>query len=124
MKRIEKLALLSAIVLSAAACQREPATPETLTTNETKEVTTQFVLNVASAPTTKQSADVVQLNGNFRGIQDGLLFTYKTGMSGTPYVLDTANPGECKVFELGSLMSASSLSNGDENGAVFARFPP
>lgn len=118
MKYYFKLALVGAIVLTAAACAREPLAPEeTQAQAETgvREVTTQFVLNVASAPSTKMTADVVQQNGNFRGIQNARIFTYKTGMSGTPYVLTTTTPAEgtVKEFGLGLLMAANTLDNSE-----------
>ena len=83
MKKLLNLALVGTMVLAAVACVREQAGDSPLPSNEdgVKEVTTQFVLNVASAPTTKMSADVVQQNHNFRGIQDVKLYVYKTGIS-------------------------------------------
>ena len=123
MKKLFNLALVGTMVLAAAACQREQVGSSSLEANENGvvEVPTQFVLNVASTPQTKMSADVVQQNQNFRGIQDARLFTYKTGMfdqGETPYVLNTGTPAEgtVKTYDLGLLMAAHSLDNtGDKN---------
>ena len=81
--------------------------------NEVKEVTTQFVLNVAAAPSTKMTADVVQQNQNFRGIESGKLFTYVTGTStGTPYVLKMSYPtADYKEYDLGFFFPSGGLDN-------------
>lgn len=132
MKKLFNLALVGTMVLAAAACQREQVGDSPLPSNEdgVKEVTTQFVLNVASAPTTKMSADVVQQNDNFRGIQDVKLFVYKTGTSNAseveeptdentnkPYVVKTTalSPDDVKEFDLGYFMSPTSISNEGTN---------
>lgn len=130
MKYYFKLVLVGAIVLTAAACAREPLAPEeTQAQAETgvKEVTTQFVLNVASAPSTKMTTDVVQLNGNFRGIQNAKLFVYNTGLadaSKTPYVLvlQDWDAEKSKEYDLSDLMTASYLDNsGDKNDEESSR---
>lgn len=110
-----KLFAASALLLAAAACQREKVA-NTTDSNEVKEVTTQFVLNVAAAPATKMSADAVQLNQNFRGIKDVRLFAYKIGGNPSiPYVLDNV-PKEEKVYDFGILFSSDGLNNtGDNN---------
>ena len=114
MKKIFSFLLVSAAVLAMAACQKEQQvvdTPE----NGVKEVTTQFVLNIAAAPSTKMTADAVQQNQNFRGIQDVKLFTYKTGMtSGTPYVLSTTGAEE-KEFDFGAFFASSGIDNSTGN---------
>lgn len=132
MKKLLNLALVGTMVLAAVACVREQAGDSPLPSNEdgVKEVTTQFVLNVASAPTTKMSADVVQQNHNFRGIQDVKLFVYKTGTSNAseveeptdentnkPYVVKTTAPlpDNVKEFDLGYFMSPTSISNEGTN---------
>ena len=110
MKKIFSFLLVSAAVLAMAACQKQQQavdTPE----NGVKEVTTQFVLNIAAAPTTKMPAVAVQQANNFRGIQDVKLYTYKSGVtSGTPYVLSTSATAE-KFFDLKSFMADGSLDN-------------
>lgn len=114
MKKIFSFLLVSAAVLAMAACQKEQQavdTPE----NGVKEVTTQFVLNIAAAPSTKMTADAVQQAGNFRGIQDAKLYTYKSGVtSGTPYVLSTTGEEE-KKFDFGAFFASSGLDNSTGN---------
>ena len=114
MKKIFSFLLVSAAVLAMAACQKEQQavdTPE----NGVKEVTTQFVLNIAAAPSTKMTATAVQQAGNFRGIQDVKLFTYKTGMtSGTPYVLSTTGAEE-KEFDFGAFFASGGIDNSTGN---------
>ena len=130
MKYYFKLALVGAIVLTAAACAREPLAPEepqAQAETGVKEVTTQFVLNVASAPSTKMTTDVVQLNGNFRGIQNAKLFVYNTGLadaSKTPYVLKVKDwdAEKSKEYDLSDLMTASYLDNsGNKNNEESSR---
>ena len=114
MKKIFSFLLVSAAVLAMAACQKEQQvvdTPE----NGVKEVTTQFVLNIAAATSTKMTATAVQQAGNFRGIQDVKLFTYKTGMtSGTPYVLSTTGAEE-KEFDFGAFFASGGIDNSTGN---------
>ena len=82
MKKLFNLALVGTMVLAAAACQREQMGSSSVEANGNgvKEVTTQFVLNVASSPQTKMTADVVQMNHNFRGMDNAKIYVYNTGM--------------------------------------------
>ena len=110
MKKIFSFLLVSAAVLAMAACQKQQQAVDTPESG-VKEVTTQFVLNIAAAPTTKMPAVAVQQANNFRGIQDVKLYTYKSGVtSGTPYVLSTSATTE-KFFDLKSFMADGSLDN-------------
>ena len=114
MKKIFSFLLVSAAVLAMAACQKEKQAVDT-PQEGVKEVTTQFVLNIAAAPSTKMTADAVQQNQNFRGIQDVKLFTYKTGMtSGTPYVLSTTGAEE-KEFDFGAFFASGGIDNSTGN---------
>lgn len=113
MKNLFKLVFAGAIVLAAVACQREQQGVGSEDSG-VKEVTTQFVLNVASAPTTKMTASVVQKNGNFRGIDNAKLYVYKTGITGTPFVTDTISACE-KEFNLDMLIADDGLDNTGEN---------
>ena len=94
----------------------------------TQSVTTQFVLNVSSATggITRQSADIVQKNSNFRGMQDAKLIGLATGKANTflaPYLgeVSTTNwvSGEgvkTKVYDLGTLYGTTAVDNtGDKN---------
>ena len=81
-------------------------------------VKTQFVLNVSSAANdnaTRQSADIVQKNSNFRGMQDAKLIALATTK---PTFLAPFN-GEAsaafdvhKTFELGTLYGSSAVTAG------------
>ncbi|MBO4585820.1 MAG: hypothetical protein J5675_04390 [Bacteroidales bacterium] len=116
---MRKLYLILAVSALAAlvACQRENEVVQTPGENGVTEVTTQFVLNVGAAPKTKMTADVVQQDGHFRGLEKVKILTYKTGMEGTPYVLNTSAPaaGDAKEFDLGLLFGSDGLQNGDSN---------
>ena len=111
--KLSRLALLGLLVLGGAAvgCQRESVIDDNPNYNpETKEVTTDFVLNITAAPKTKMSATVVQQDQNFRGIQDAKIYAYKTSMTGTPYVLSTAATPE-KDYDLGMFLANGALDN-------------
>ncbi len=128
MKKLFNLALVGTMVLAAAACQREQMGSSSVDAsgNGVKEVTTQFVLNVASSPQTKMTANVVQMNQNFRGMDNAKIYVYKTGMipenpeSTTPdaFVLKTNSWTEdnAKYFDMGTLLSSSSIENENNNG--------
>jgi hypothetical protein len=82
-----------------------------------KTVTTQFVLNVANGEmnSTRQSADIVQKNTNFRGMQNAKLIALSTGNSSymAPYAgTSTVTPGFTgvnKTFDLGTLYGSSAV---------------
>lgn len=123
MKNIFNLLFVSALLLAAAACQREQLV-NTTDTHEVKEVTAQFVLNIAAPGQdgkTKMSADVVQQNNNFRGIHSVHIYTYATGTtSGTPYVLnsDGWNETNSKDFPLGELYATGQIDNEEDHNAT------
>lgn len=105
--------LLPALLLIGfTACQRESAFDEN-GNGDTKDVTTQFVLSIAtSAPQTKMSAANVQQGTDFLGIQDAVLLTYSTGITGgAPYVNSSADPaaGTAKKFDLETLYPVGSI---------------
>lgn len=114
MKKLFNLALVGTMVLAAAACQREQQGGDTQTPVNGEEVTTQFVLNVASAPQTKMTADAVQMNNNFRGIKDGVIYTYATGSNLVLSSAATAN----KTFNFPTFIANGGLDNTtpDNNG--------
>ena len=109
------------MILSLAAlttlvgCKREQMEPNPQYNAETKEVTAQFVLNIAPAgqgEQTKMTADMVQQNNNFRGIHSVHVYTYATGTaSGTPYVLnsDGWTDSNAKDFPLGTLYATGQI---------------
>lgn len=101
--------------LMAVSCT-EPIEVNPNYNSETKEVTTQFVLNLnTGSPQTKMTADVVQMNSNFRGIENAKLYVFKTNItSGTPYILNTSATAE-KYFDFGKFFAADALDNSGNN---------
>ena len=125
MKKVLNFALMGAIALTGATMFTGCSSgDEAVVENNpnynavTNEVTAQFVLNVSSATgnTTRQSADVVQKNANFRGLKDAKLIGLSTGHSSylAPYngeaTTDEAYAVK-KTYDLGTLYAASSISN-------------
>ena len=130
MKKVLNFALIVAIALTGATMFTGCSSgDEAVVENNpnynavTNEVTAQFVLNVSSATgnTTRQSADVVQKNANFRGLKDAKLIGLSTGHSSylAPYNGEaTTDPSYAvkKTYDLGTLYAANSISNaGDDN---------
>lgn len=132
MKKFFYYAMTGAIALSGAvglnACSSDDE--DVLDVNPTYDpvtnsVTTQFVLNVSAAATTRQSATTVQRNANFRGMQDAKLIGLATGNSAylAPYAggATTTNWAalsgtKAKTYELGTLYGATAVDNtGDQN---------
>lgn len=117
MKHKSFIPLLGFFLLFGAASCTEPIEVNPNYNSETKEVTTQFVLNVNTrSPQTKMTADVVQLNENFRGIEKAKIYAFKSNISspGTPYVNSTTATPE-KYYDLDKLFSADALDNTDGN---------
>lgn len=109
MKRLFNYVLTGTLFLSTMACQQEQLDPNGgIDNTEASEVTTQFVLNVSAAPSTKMSADAVQQNNNFRGIEHALLYTFKTGRSGIPHILSTTTPAD-KEYDFGTFFASGAL---------------
>ena len=125
MKKLFNYAMLGAIALAGAtgltACSSsDDAVVEKNPTYDpaTNSVTTQFVLNVSSATngTTRQSADIVQKNSNFRGLQDAKLVALSTGHSAyvAPYDGEaTTGFAVNKTFDLGTLYGSSAVTAAD-----------
>ena len=125
------IALLGASVFTA--CSSESGMDSVNNANPTydpatQSVTTQFVLNVSSATggITRQSADIVQKNSNFRGMQDAKLVGLATGKASTflaPYNGETTQTDwttgsdiKAKVYDLGTLYGSTAVNNtGDKN---------
>ena len=78
-------------------------------------VKSQFVLNIASKPQTRSSALTVQAGGeNFRGIDNTLLFAFKT--SGKGYIDATiAETDAAARYDLGTVAAAGTLDNDGSN---------
>lgn len=125
MKKNFKYAWLGAIALTGAmgftACSSDNDVVAEKDVNptynpETKEVTTQFVLNVASGDmnTTRQSSDIVQKNSNFRGMKDAKLIALSLGHGDYLAPFNGENTGTGftgvnKTFDLGTLYGSSAV---------------
>lgn len=93
-----------------ASCNKEQA-PEEI--GGVKEVTTNFVLSVATGTTSKQTAANVQRADNFLGIDNARIYAFTTGISGIPYVSSSSTAAN-KVFQLGTLYSSGQI-NAEDN---------
>lgn len=114
MRIYQNLAILASVALIAAACQRE--TPDGPTPGgEEKTVNTQFVLNVATGttPATKQSAETVQKNNNFRGMQDAVLKVFQTGKAESFAAPVSSDATATKSYDLGNLYASGDVSASD-----------
>ena len=110
------IALAGTLGLTACSSDDEVAAVENNPTYDpvAKTVNTQFVLNVAAGNmnTTRQSSDIVQMNTNFRGLQDAKLIALSTGKS---TYLAPFNGGSTsalavnKTFDLGTLYGSSAV---------------
>ena len=137
MKKLFNFALMGAIALTGATmftgCSgSDDAVAENNNPNfneKTNDVNVQFVLNVAAANTgdevTRQSADIVQKNRNFRGMQDAKLIALATGNANTflaPYngvstmSWESSDDGKIKsrTFDLGTLYGSTAVDNDPE----------
>ena len=124
MKKNLKYAMLSAIALAGGmgftACSTDNDVEEATSINPTYDpvagtVKSQFVLNIASNAKTRSSATTVQAGGeNFRGIDNTLLFAFKT--SGKGFVDGTsAAAAAANRYDLGIVAAAGSLDNDGSN---------
>ena len=120
MKKMFKYASLSAIALvgamSISACSSDDDMVEDNPNYDaaTGLVKSQFVLNIANNTQTRSGATTVQADGeNFRGIDNTLLFAYKT--SGKGFVDATlAAADAASRYDLGMVAAANSLNNDGE----------
>ena len=123
MKKIKYFALMSAIALTGTigftACSSESGIEADNTNPNYDEATglvkSQFVLNIASNAQTRSGATTVQAGGeNFRGIDNTLLFAFKT--SGKRFVDATsAGAAAANRYDLGTVAAANSLDNDGSN---------
>ena len=108
--------------LSLTACSSDEVVNEPVAVEDnptydaaTGLVKSQFVLNIASNAQTRSGATTVQAGGeNFRGIDNTLLFAFKTSGNGfvdaTSAAADAANR-----YDLGTVAAAGSLDNDGSN---------
>ena len=125
MKKYFSFAFVGAIALLGAgvftACSSESSMDLGDNTNPNYDATTglvksQFVLNIATKTnSTRSSATTVQAGGeNFRGIDNTLLFAFKT--SGKGFVDATfAGAAAANRYDLGTVAAAGSLDNDGSN---------
>ena len=134
MKKYFKYAYVSAIALLGAsgftACSSEDALvdveePQAQVVEDsplydpaTGLVRSQFVLNIASQAQTRSSATTVQAGGlNFRGIDNTLLFAYKT--SGKGFIDATfAGAEAASRYDLGMVAASGTLNNTDKSHRI------
>lgn len=128
MRKLMKMAVCATAVLTAAACQRERVDENVspLYNSETKEVTTNFVLNVAAQPRTKMSAEAVQQDHNFLGMENVMMYAYASGNNYVKSFFENdpgtdqnpnANYRKVKAFSLPTLFTANNTMNQGNNNA-------
>ena len=120
------IALTGSMGLSSCSSNEEVADVNPTYNNITNEVTTQFVLNVATAPNqfTRMSSTTVQRNHNFRGLQDAKLIGLSTGNSSwlAPFAGSSTGYAVNKQFDLGTLYGSSAVDNtGNSNSTSSSR---
>lgn len=124
MKKNFNFSLLSAIALAGGmgftACSTDNDVEEATSINPTYDAATglvksQFVLNIASNAQTRSGGTTVQVDGdNFRGIDNTLLFAFKT--SGKGFVDATlAGADAANRYDLGMVAAANSLDDDGSN---------
>ena len=123
MKKYFNYALIGAIALTgstmlAGCSSSDDATADITNPNydaSTGLVKSQFVLNIASKAQTRSGATTVQAGGeNFRGIDNTLLFAFKT--SGKGFVdASSAAAAAANSYDLGTVAAAGSLDNDGSN---------
>lgn len=115
MKKVTRFTLLGAVALSLFACSKETKEVEDVSplyNPVTKEVTTDFIFNVATRTETKQSADATQANSSamFRGIENARLFAYAEEGAAYKGILPAAKDAP-KVYDLAAVAAPASISS-------------
>lgn len=134
MLKLTRFALLgTAALLSAVACNKEVETekvPDNPTYNpSSKEVTTQFVLNIANGQgaTTKMTAADVQADGSFRGIDEVHLLTYDLDYNGVApgflYDVTDESSKATRDYDLGQALSANEISASQSSSVLEISLP-
>lgn len=125
MKNLTKIALLGAVTLvGAVGCQRE----QEMNPNydpETKEVLTQFSLNVSTNTDTKQTPDIVQVptgetGPTFRGLDHASLLSYVQSDNNKILAADATS---AKFFDLSELLSNSDPSGNEHRRVLEMSLP-
>ena len=113
------IALSGAVGITSCSSSDDVADVNPFFDSETNSVKTQFVLNIASdtksSNSTRSGATTVQAGGeNFRGIDNTLLFAFKT--SGKGFIDATsAAAAAANRYDLGTVAAANSLDNNGSN---------
>ena len=113
------IALTGAVGITSCSSSDDVADVNPFFDSETNSVKTQFVLNIASdtksSNSTRSGATTVQAGGeNFRGIDNTLLFAFKT--NGKGFVDATfAGAAAANRYDLGVVAAATSLNNDGSN---------
>ena len=113
------IALSGAVGITSCSSSDDVADVNPFFDSETNSVKTQFVLNIASDTKsnngTRSGATTVQAGGeNFRGIDNTLLFAFKT--SGKGFIDATsAAAAAANRYDLGTVAAAGSLDNDGSN---------
>ena len=135
------LAFLSAIVLIGSSIlvscssaddilseDKQPVADNPTYDAAAQTVNVDFVLNVSSAPNTRQTSDAVQQNSNFRGMTDAKLIGLATGKSSwlAPFAGGTTTTNwndetegiiYSKTYDLGALYGSTAVNNTGTNNA-------
>lgn len=124
MKKNLKYAMLSAIALAGGmgftACSTDNDVEEATSINPTYDAATglvksQFVLNIASNAKTRSSATTVQAGGaNFRGIDNTVLFAYKTASDKHFVNATLAGAAAAARYDLGTILAKDAVDNTGE----------
>ena len=129
MKKNYVYALMSAIALTGAAgftsCTDEDVAEVNPNFNpETNEVVTQFVLNVATDRSTRQSAETVQASNYFRGINSAKLYTFNLSADDKLlYDPDGDDATIKKTFDLSDVASAGTISESKSSRVLEMSLP-
>ena len=117
MKKIQQLALMSAIVLTGAvgitSCSSSEDAPEQVSSRynpETNEVGVNFVFNVSTGNgTTRQTSAATQATEDdlFRGIDNTILFSFKQGADGKHLAAATTSD---KRYDLAQILGPNTVS--------------
>lgn len=124
MKHIIKLACLSVVALTAlVSCQREFERVDNPNyDSKTNSVLTDFVFNVVTNPQTKQTSDVVQVSGSFRGISNAKLYAYTEGTANNGKILPIEKDA-VEEYDLNVAISNGGLAAGESRRVIEMSLP-
>ena len=129
MKKINQLALMSAIALAGAVGFNSCSSSEEVTENnpnynpETNEVLAKFVFNVSTGNgTTRQTSAATQASASetFRGIDNAVLLSFKQGADGKTIATPTTAD---KRFDLSRIVAAGTISEDQSSRVIETSLP-